>query len=109
MSTYKMNILVCSGAGCISSGCKDVYQALQEHIGNQGLREEVRVTQTGCMGPCDMGPVIIVYPDGVFYRRVKPEDVLEIVVEHVLKGRVVQRLTYRSPETGDYITSQQDN
>ncbi|MEW5953250.1 MAG: NADH-ubiquinone oxidoreductase-F iron-sulfur binding region domain-containing protein [Bacillota bacterium] len=109
MSTYKkMNILVCSGAGCISSGCKDVYQTLHEHIGNQGLLEEVRVTQTGCMGPCDMGPVIIVYPDGVFYRRVKTEDVLEIVVEHVLKGRVVQRLTYRSPETGDYLTSQQD-
>lgn len=108
MSAYKMNILVCSGAGCISSGCRDVYHALHEHIGNQGLQEHVRITQTGCMGPCDMGPVIVVYPDGVFYRRVKPDDVLEIVVEHVLKGRVVQRLTYKSPETGDYITSQKD-
>lgn len=108
MADYKYNLLVCSGAGCISSGCKDVYQSLCECIGNQALLEAVKITRTGCMGPCDMGPVIVVYPDGVFYRRVKPDDIMEIVVEHILKGRVVQRLTYKSPETGSYITNQED-
>lgn len=108
MSEYKAHVLVCSGAGCISSGCREVYQALKECVGNQGLDKEVKIVQTGCMGPCDMGPVIIIYPDGVFYRRVSPDDVLEIVVEHIMKGRVVQRLTYKSPETDRYLPKQED-
>ena len=56
--------------------------------------------ETGCLGPCAVGPVAVVYPDGVFYQRLKPEDAAEIVEEHLLKGRVVERLVHKEPETG---------
>ncbi len=100
MDSYRSHVLVCAGAGCVSSGCKAVEQALIDAINANGLEKEVRVVETGCMGPCDMGPVIVIYPEGVFYRKVKPEDAKEIAETHLLKGRVVQRLLYESPETG---------
>jgi len=100
MDSYRSHVLVCAGAGCVSSGCKAVEQALIDAINKNHLDKEVRVVETGCMGPCDMGPVIVIYPEGVFYRKLKPEDAKEIVETHLLKGRVVQRLLYESPETG---------
>ncbi|MDP2857540.1 MAG: NAD(P)-binding protein [Bacillota bacterium] len=100
MDSFRSHVLVCAGAGCVSSGCKAVEQALLDAIKANQLDKEVRVVETGCMGPCDMGPVIVIYPEGVFYRKLKPEDAKEIVETHLLKGRVVQRLLYESPETG---------
>ena len=95
MELYRSHVLVCAGAGCISSGCKAVQSTLQEHIDKNGLGEEVKVVETGCMGPCDLGPVIMIFPDGVFYRKLKPEDAEEIVTEHLLKGKVVTRLLHK--------------
>jgi len=95
MEMYRSHVLVCAGAGCISSACKSVQSALLEHIEENGLTGEVKVVETGCMGPCDLGPVVMVFPDGVFYRRLKPEDAAEIVSEHLLKGKVVTRLLHR--------------
>jgi len=97
LETYRAHVLVCAGAGCVSSGCKAVEEALLREIGRHGLEKEIRVIETGCMGPCDLGPAIVVYPEGIFYRKVKPEDVPAIVEEHLLKGRIVERLTYRVP------------
>jgi len=99
MEYYRAHVLVCGGAGCVSSNCHDVEKALVEAIAAQGLENEIKVIQTGCMGPCDLGPMIVVYPEGVFYRKVKPKDAAAIVEEHLLKGRIVKRLLYRSPET----------
>ncbi|MCL6638128.1 MAG: NADH-quinone oxidoreductase subunit NuoF [Firmicutes bacterium] len=101
MEFYRAHVLVCGGAGCVSSNCRDVEKALVGAIAGYGLEREVKVIQTGCMGPCDLGPVIVVYPEGVFYRKVKPGDAAVIVEEHLLKGRVVSRLLYRSPGTRD--------
>lgn len=95
MEMYRSHVLVCAGAGCISSACKSVQSALQEHIEKTGLENEIKVVETGCMGPCDLGPVIMIFPDGVFYRKLKPEDAAEIVNEHLLKGKVVTRLLHR--------------
>jgi NADH-quinone oxidoreductase subunit F len=103
METYRAQVLVCAGAGCVSSGCKAVESALVREIGRQGLEREVRVIETGCMGPCDMGPAIVVYPEGVLYRKLKPEDVPDIVEEHLLKGRIVERLTYRIPGSEELV------
>ncbi|WP_027717486.1 NADH-quinone oxidoreductase subunit NuoF [Desulfovirgula thermocuniculi] len=100
MNLYRAHVLVCAGAGCISSGCQGVKNALLESISRLGLEREVKVVETGCMGPCDLGPVIVVYPEGVFYRKLKPADAVEIAEEHLLKGRVVERLLYRVPEDG---------
>jgi len=95
MELYRSHVLVCAGAGCISSACKAVQSTLQEHIDLNGLGDEVTVVETGCMGPCDLGPVVMIFPDGVFYRKLKPEDAVEIVTEHLLKGKVVTRLLHK--------------
>ena len=95
MELYRSHVLVCAGAGCISSACKAVQSTLQEHIDINGLGDEVTVVETGCMGPCDLGPVVMIFPDGVFYRKLKPEDAVEIVTEHLLKGKVVTRLLHK--------------
>ena len=90
----RAHVLVCGGTGCTSSGSKAVQAAFVENIEAFGLSEEVKLVQTGCFGLCALGPVVIIYPDGTFYSRVTPEDVKEIVEEHLLKGRVVERLVY---------------
>jgi len=97
VGVYRAHVLVCAGAGCVSSGCREVEVALNTAIDREGLADEVRVVQTGCMGPCDMGPVVIVYPEGVFYKKLKAEDAERIVTEHLVKGRIVQDLAYRQP------------
>jgi NADP-reducing hydrogenase subunit HndC len=72
----------------------------EEEIKKQGLDKEIRIVKTGCFGLCEAGPVVIVYPEGSFYSRVKVEDVPEIVAEHLLKGRIVQRLLYKDVQEG---------
>ncbi len=96
---YRAHALVCGGTGCTASESREVYHVLAREIGRHGLAEEVRVVQTGCRGFCAMGPVMIIYPDGIFYCQVKPDDVPVIVAETLVKGRVVPRLTYREPAT----------
>ena len=90
----RSHVLVCGGTGCTSSGSQAVQKAFTENIEAYGLSEEVKLVQTGCFGLCALGPVVIIYPDGTFYSRVTPEDVKEIVEEHLLKGRIVERLVY---------------
>lgn len=103
MGIYRAHVLVCGGAGCISAGCKAVQTALVNELTRQGIENEIRVVETGCVGSCDLGPIIIIYPEGVFYQKVNPEDVPEIVSEHLLKGRVVERLLCRAPESNELI------
>ena len=100
---YRAHALVCGGTGCTASESREVFQALSTEIGRTGLADEVRVVQTGCRGFCAMGPVMIIYPDGVFYCQVRPSDVPTIVSETLLKGRVVQRLTYKEPTTAQAL------
>lgn len=95
----RTHVLICGGTGCTSSGSKKIQDAFNENVALCGLENEVKIVQTGCFGLCALGPVVIVYPDGTFYSRVTPEDVKEIVEEHLLKGRVVERLVYN--DTGN--------
>ena len=90
----RAHVLICGGTGCTSSGSVEIQKAFASNIEACGLSEEVKVVQTGCFGLCALGPVVIVYPDGTFYSRVTSDDVKEIVEEHLLKGRVVERLVY---------------
>ena len=95
----RAHVLVCGGTGCTSSGSPKIQDAFNHEIEKNGLAEEVKVVQTGCFGLCALGPVVIIYPDGTFYSNVTVEDVAEIVSEHLLKGRIVERLVYN--DTGD--------
>ncbi len=94
----RSHVLVCAGAGCVSSGSQSVAQALEQAIADHGLQDEVKVVRTGCMGSCDLGPVAVVYPEGIFYQKLTPEDAKVVVEEHLLKGRPVERLLYVSAE-----------
>ncbi|MBO5213860.1 MAG: NAD(P)H-dependent oxidoreductase subunit E, partial [Clostridia bacterium] len=91
----RSHVLICGGTGCTSSGSNKLHTKLEEEIKAKGLENEVKVVQTGCFGLCALGPIMIVYPDGTFYSMVKEEDLPEIVEEHLLKGRPVERLVYK--------------
>ncbi len=99
----RSHILICGGTGCTSSGSKTLQTAFNKSIEDFGLAEEVKLVQTGCFGLCALGPIVIIYPDGTFYSRVTPDDVNEIVEEHLLKGRPVERLIYRDEHTDDIV------
>ena len=101
---YRSTVLVCGGTGCTSSGSIQVMDNLKEEIKKHGLAEEVEVVQTGCHGLCALGPIVIVYPDATYYANVQPEDAAEIVAEHLLKGRPVERLIYREEEKKELKT-----
>ena len=102
---YRSHILVCGGTGCTSSGSQQVIQVLKNELKNHKLQNEVAVVKTGCHGLCAEGPIMVVYPEAVFYSQVRPEDIPEIVSEHLLKGRVVERLVYHDAETPEGIKS----
>lgn len=90
----RSQVLICGGTGCTSSGSATLIEEFENRIEENGLTDEVKIVRTGCFGLCALGPVVIVYPDGTFYSRVQKEDVAEIVSEHLLKGRIVERLVY---------------
>ncbi len=95
MDLFRAHVLVCGGTGCTSSGSAELIARFEEQIAKNGLDKEVKVIRTGCFGLCEAGPVVIVYPEGTFYSRIRVEDVDEIVSEHLLKGRTVQHLVYK--------------
>ena len=95
MDLFRAHVLVCGGTGCSSSGSAELIKRFEEQIAQNGLEKEVKVVRTGCFGLCEAGPVVIVYPEGTFYSRIKVDDVDEIVSEHLLKGRIVQHLIYK--------------
>ena len=92
---FRNHILVCGGTGCVSGNSQAIFEKFERKIEAAGLKDEVKVITTGCFGLCAEGPVVVVYPEGAFYARVKPEDVKEIVSEHIVKGRMVKRLLYK--------------
>ena len=103
MEIYRAHVLCCGGTGCTSSGSAQIIERFEQQIKEKGLDKEVKVIRTGCFGLCEAGPVVIIYPEGTFYSRVKVDDVDEIVSEHLLKGRPVQHLIYT-----DHATQEQD-
>ncbi len=92
MDLFRAHVLVCCGTGCTSSNSAKILEQFEQQIPAQGLDKEVKVVRTGCFGLCAQGPIVVIYPEGVMYYRVTPEDVSEIVSEHLLKGRYVERL-----------------
>ncbi len=98
MPTYRSHVLVCGGTGCVAGGSLAVQVRMKEELARKGLDKEILVVQTGCHGMCELGPIVVVYPEGTFYTRVQPEDAKTIVEEHLYKGRVVEKLLYKPSE-----------
>lgn len=99
----KMHLLVCGGTGCRASKSESVQSGLERELKANGLENEAKVVTTGCFGFCEKGPIVKVHPDNTFYIEVKPEDAGEIVREHVLKGRKVERLLYTDPKKKEHV------
>ena len=97
--------MICGGTGCTASGSKTLQSTLQKALEEKGLQDEIRIVETGCFGLCALGPIMIIYPEGVFYSNVQASDIPEIVEEHLLKGRIVQRLVHTDETTEELVTS----
>ncbi|MDP4092077.1 MAG: NADH-ubiquinone oxidoreductase-F iron-sulfur binding region domain-containing protein [Bacillota bacterium] len=103
MDKYRYRVLVCSGAGCVSSNCQDVKNALLKALEDKNLTHKVFVSETGCIGTCDLGPVMVIYPEGAFYTRLKPSDIPAIVQSHLVSGEIRIENTYVDKKTGQHV------
>jgi NADH-quinone oxidoreductase subunit F/NAD(P)H dehydrogenase (quinone)/NADP-reducing hydrogenase subunit HndC len=103
MVTYRTDLLLCGGTGCRASGSEEVKKALQKELLKLNLNKEIRVIETGCNGFCAQGPVMVVQPEGIFYQKLKAEDIPHLVEEHFLKGRPVKKLFYKGPAGAETI------
>ena len=103
--TFRKNVLICGGTGCTSSDSEKLIAKMREELAKAGLDKEINVVRTGCFGLCALGPIMIVYPEGSFYSRVKAEDIPRIVEEHLKGGKVVKELLYDETVEGDRIKS----
>ena len=101
METFRSHVMICGGTGCHSSGSSELIKIFEEQIKEKELDKEVKVVRTGCFGLCEVGPIVVIYPEGAFYSHVKAEDVSEIVEEHLLKGRIVKHLLYHDNNEED--------
>ncbi len=103
LANYKYQILVCSGAGCISSGCAEVKDAVVDELKISGMGDKVLVTQTGCIGTCAVGPVMLVLPDRVFYTELTPEIARTIIKSHIVKGEMLLEYTFYDQSLQKYV------
>lgn len=108
MPRYRMNLMVCTGTGCVSGGAFEIKEALENELKKQKLEDEIQVVTTGCNGFCANGPIVVVQPDGIFYQMLTPEVIPYLVEEHFLKGRPVPKLMYTPPKEEAPIPKMRD-
>ncbi|MDD3274631.1 MAG: NAD(P)H-dependent oxidoreductase subunit E, partial [Candidatus Omnitrophica bacterium] len=116
----KHRVIICAGTGCVANGSLKVYEALGAEIKNKGLKvslelkreeednKDVFISKSGCQGFCQMGPLLTILPENIFYTRVKTADVPEIVQQTLVEGKVVERLLYREPASGNTCLTTED-
>jgi len=107
-SAFDREILVCGGTGCVSSDTPKIVEELISELAGAGLKDKVQVIKTGCFGFCEKGPIVVVQPDNVFYIQVKPSDAKEIVEQHIIGGKRVERLLYEEPLQKKVIEKKED-
>ncbi len=95
---YEKHIMICGATGCLSSGSNQIAETLTEELENRGIRDKYRLVMGGCPGFCEVGPIIVIYPDEVFYCRLKTKDMAELVDQHLIGGEIVERLLYKGPD-----------
>lgn len=100
--------MVCAGTGCVACNSLKVRERLEAELIQKGLSERVKVVLTGCNGFCAEGPILVVYPGGIFYNRLSPEDIPHFVEEQFMKGQPAEKFLYRDPTTKEQIPLMQD-
>ena len=105
---YEKEILVCAGTGCISSKSGEFVEALKEELAKHELTDKINIVKTGCFGLCAQGPIVIIYPEAVFYHQVQPKHAKKIVSDHLVKGKLVEKLLYHDNETKEIINKLMD-
>lgn len=108
LEKHKYTVLVCSGAGCISSNCKAVKDSLLNSLKENDLEDDVFVIETGCIGSCDLGPVMVFLPDETFYIKLSPSDIPDIVKSHLVEQKIKVDKTYIDPQTGEHVLCMKD-
>ena len=119
LEEYRTNVLadrpadrrvlaVCAGTGCKAYGSFGLIDAFKSAVTDAGMEGELEVRPTGCHGFCERGPLVVIFPEKIFYQRVKPEDASEILEETVRKGAVIERLCYDDPVDGTRYTREED-
>lgn len=108
MEKYRAHLMICGGTGCIASGTLKVKDALAAELKNRGLDQEINVVITGCNGFCAEGPIMTVYPEGIFYEKLTVNDIPHLVEEHFLKGRPVEKLMYKEPAKKHAVPAMND-
>jgi len=100
---YRLRLLVCGDTGCHASGSQAVWAALTEEVQKRGLEKEVQLVKAGCNGFCSVGPLMTIYPGGIFYQKLTAADMPELVESHFQKGKPVERLMYKDPVTAKVL------
>lgn len=120
LAQYKARIMICAGTGCVASGSLKVYDELINKIKEKGIgvsvsveldkeeKEDYVMAKSGCQGFCQMGPLVTIYPQGILYVKVKPEDAEEIIERTVLKGEIIESLLYKTPDTNENVEKADD-
>ena len=101
-------ISICAGTGCLAYGAAEVIDAFKAEIKKQGLTTKVDIKGTGCPGYCEKGPVVVIYPQEICYLGVTPEDVPEIITQTIMGKKVVDRLVYSDPDSGEKAIHEAD-
>jgi len=104
----KKYITICGGTGCQAYGCSDIARAFKEELVRLDLQEEFSVKTTGCHGFCERGPIVVIQPEGIFYQRVKQEDITDIVDKTLIRKEIIHRLLYVDPKTGQEIIKEDE-
>ena len=107
-SKGKKLITVCSGTGCRAYGCEDLISAFKQEVEKSGLKNEVEVKATGCPGFCERGNIVVIYPEGIFYQRVKKSHVPDILKKTVVGKQLIDELLFLDEETGKKVTYEKD-
>ncbi len=102
---YRSHVLICNGTGCTASKSPEIMAKLEKALAAKGIEKEVKIVKTGCFGLCEKGPILVVYPEGATYCHVTPENIEEIVNEHLVKGRIVKHLLLGDKDAEDVARS----
>ena len=108
MDVVRAHVLVCGGTNCTSKRSREVINAFKDELAATGLDKEIKVVETGCQGLCELGPIVVVYPEGAMYSKVTTKDVKLIVEEHLLKGRIVTDLLYKEADLSENVIKNLD-